>query len=69
MLLPTFEAGLKDTLEVEAIVIATQPQLLVYVSLSQEGGGCRRGRAQVFRMVKELRIGALPLVHLPCQGE
>lgn len=46
--MPTSEAGLQDTLEVGAIFIATQPQLLVHIRQGQVGSGLRLHGTWVF---------------------
>ena len=68
-LVRTFGAGLKDTLEVGAVVEALQLQLLVYITTAQVDGSCgvhggRRVRA--IPVVKEFGVGIFPLVYLPC---
>lgn len=52
-----------------AVVIATQPQLLVHVPLGQVERGCGVSgvcRVQAISVVEELGVGVVPLVHLPC---
>lgn len=66
---PTFKSGLEDALEVGAVVVAVQPQLLVDVCLGQAGGGQRLGSAQVCWLLEELGVRVLPLVGLPCARE
>lgn len=66
---PTFGAGLKDALEVGAVVEALQLQLLVHVTTAQADGGCGvHGGCRVWAIpvVKELGVGIFPLVYLPC---
>lgn len=66
---PTFKAGLVDALELGAVFVAAQPQLLVHVRHDQARRSlwvswCLRGRAAL--AAEELGVGVLPLVHLPC---
>lgn len=67
-LAPTFEVGLEDALEVGAVVVAPQTQLLVHVALAQveRSTGVYRCGARAILVVKEPGIGVLPLVYLPC---
>lgn len=67
MFLPTFKAGLKDALEVRAIIISTQPQLLVHFCLGQAGSRGRFRGIQVCWVVEELGVRVFPLVHFSCR--
>lgn len=63
-----FKAGLVDALELGAVFVAAQPQLLVHVRHDQARRSlwvswCLRGRAAL--AAEELGVGVLPLVHLP----